>query len=272
MINFAPAPNNALLSLLTPNNPTTTAVAAQPQIPSTPQQTFGFATGNAAASPLPTFSGASANGSIFAGLMNPNTQQGQTPLTGTNPMFAQPATTAPSGSDALGLGGLEQFLTGVNQYLASKPPSLAGASTAGGISPTLAPRQAIAAAPQDSPMIVLTGDALAKLQEGQNPTEARDADPETQVELNAKIEALTAKIKEQKGLSGSTESLAKIALLENQLAELQKTNTQTEWQTRVETLEGQIRALKAKATPIAKSTPRPRPVVAQAAKSTSKTT
>ena len=86
------------------------------------------------------------------------------------------------------------------------------------------------------------------------------------------IDELTAEIEEQEGLSGSTEALAKITLLENQLAELQKTRTPTGWQTRVETLEAQIKALKAKATPIAKSTLTPRPVVAQGTKPTSKTT
>lgn len=272
MINFAPN-NNVLLSLLTSNNPTTTAVAAQPQTSSTPQHTLGFPNGNTAASLLPSFSGTPANGSIFADLMNPAgtispfTQQGQTPLAGMNPM---PAATTPSGNDALGLGGLEQFLIGVNQYIASKPPSSAGASTAGGISPTLAPRQAVTAAPQGSPMIVLTAGDLAKLQ-GQNPSEATAADPETQVELNAKIEALTAKITEQEGLPKSTEALAKITSLENQLAELQKTKTPTGWQTRVETLEAQIRDLKAKATATTPK-PTPRPVLAQGTKPTSKTT
>ena len=276
MINIAPN-NNALLSLFTSNNPTTTAVAAQPQTSSIPQQTFGFTTGNAAANALPSFSGAPANGtgsSIFAGLMNPAgtnsrfTQQGQTPLTGMNNM---PAATAPSGSDALGLAGLDQLLAGANQFVSSMPPSLAGASTAGSISPTLAPRQAVAAAPQGSPMIVLTGDTLAKLQAGQISTRATAENTETQAELNAKIEALTAEIKEEEGLPGSSEALAKIASLETQLAQLQKTNTQTGWETRVKTLEEQIRALK-KGPPIAKSTPTPRPVVAQADKPKLKTT
>ncbi|MFN9692036.1 MAG: hypothetical protein ACK551_08065 [Vampirovibrionales bacterium] len=273
MINFAPN-NNALLSLLTSNNPTTTAVAGQPQTPSIPQQqTFGFPTVNAAANPLPSFSGAAANGtgsSIFAGLMNPNTQQGQTPLTGTNPMFAQPATTAPSGNDALGLAGLDQLLAGANQFVASMPPSLAGASAAGGISPT-APRQAVAPAPQGSPTIVLTPGALKELQEGQNLSEATAENPETQAALNAKIEALTAEINKQEGLPKSTEALAKIASLETQLAELQDAQNKTGWQTRVETLEDQIRALKDKATA---TTPKPKtsPVVAQAAKSKLKTT
>jgi hypothetical protein len=275
MINFAP--NNALLSLLTPNNPTTTAVAAQPQTSSTPQHTLGFPNGNTAASLLPSFSGTPANttgSSIFAGLMNPAgtispfTQQGQTPLAGMNPM---PAATAPSGSDALGLAGLDQLLAGANQFASSMPPSLAGAGAAGGISPTLAQRQALAPAPQGSPTIVLTGDALAKLQEGQNPSEAMAENPETQAALNAKIEALRAKIEEQEGLPKSTEALAKITSLENQLAELQKTKTPTGWQTRVETLEAQIRDLKAKATA---TTPKPtgRTVVAQGTKPTSKTT
>jgi hypothetical protein len=271
MINFAP--NNALLSLLTPNNPTTTAVAAQPQTSSTPQHTLGFPTVNAAASLLPSFSGTPANGSIFAGLMNPAgtnspfTQQGQTPLAGMNTM---PAATAPSGSDALGLAGLDQLLAGANKFVSSMPPSLAGASAAGGISPT-APRQAVAPAPQGSPTIVLTPGALKELQKGQDSTAGTEENPETQEALNAKIEALTAEIKGRKGLPGSTEALAKIASLETQLAELKDAQNKTGWQTRVETLEDQIRGLKDKATA---TTPKPKnsPVVAQQAKSKLKTT
>jgi hypothetical protein len=270
MINFAP--NNALLSLLTPNNPTTTAVAAQPQTSSTPQHTLGFPNGNTAASLLPSFSGTPANGSIFAGLMNPAgtispfTQQGQTPLAGMNPM---PAATAPSGNDALGLAGLDQLLAGANQFVASMPPSSAGAGAAG-ISPS-ASRQAVAPAPQGSPTIVLTGAALKELQEGQVSSAGTEENPETQEALNAKIEALTAEIKGSKGLPGSTEALAKITSLENQLVELQKTKTATGWQTRVETLEAQIKDLRAKTTDTTPK-PTPRPVVAQGTKPTSKTT
>ncbi len=279
MINFAPAPNNALLSLLNSNNPTTTAVAAQPLTPSTPQQTFGFTTGNAAASLLPSFSGAPANGtgsSIFAGLMNPAgtnsrfTQQGQTPLTGMNTM---PAATAPSGSDALGLAGLDQLLAGANQYASTMQTSPTGVNTAG-IPPANAPRSAsfapLAPQGQGSPMIVLTGDALAKLQEGQNPTEARDADPETQEALNAKIKELEAKITKAKG-TPSSDSELRIVALERQLAEARINQNDSALQARLDDAEKQIRALKAKATA---TTPKrtSRLVVAQAAKPTSKTT
>jgi hypothetical protein len=201
--------------------------------------------------------------------MNPNTQEGQTSLTGTNPMFAQPATRAPSGNNDLGLAGLEQFLIGVNQYIASKPPSSAGASTAGGISPTLAPRQAVTAAPQGSPMIVLTGDALAKLQEGQNSTGATQSSPED-LDLEAKIEKLEAEITEAKG-TPSSDSELKIVALEKKLAEAKINKKGSALQARLDYAEEQIRALK-KGAPIAKSTATPRPVVAQGTKPTSKTT
>ncbi len=266
MINFAPAPNNALLSLLTPNNPTTTAVAAQPQIPSTPQQTLGFATGNAAASPLPTFSGASANGSIFAGLMNPNTQQGQTPLTGTNPMFAQPATTAPSGSDPLGLNGLRDIEKQATDFLALVPSSSPTVVNTAGIPPTNAPRSAsfapLASQGQGSPMIVLTSDALEKLKAGQSSPEDLD--------LQAKIKDLESQIAKAKN-TPSTDTAQKIEALEKQLAEAKSNRNDEALQARLDDAQEQIRALK-RGAPIAKSTATPKPVVAQAAKSTSKTT
>jgi hypothetical protein len=271
MINFAPN-NNVLLSLLTPNNPTTTAVAAQPQTSSTPQHTLGFPNGNTAASLLPSFSGTPANGSIFAGLMNPAgtnspfTQQGQTPLAGMNTM---PAATAPSGTDALGLAGLDQLLAGANKFASSMPPSLAGASTAGGISPTAPRSAALPTTPQTIALVLPLGYDPKQLQQGQNPTEEAQSSPED-LDLEAKIKKLEAEITEAKG-TPSSDSELRIVALEKKLAEAKINKNGSALQARLDYAEEQIRALK-KGAPIAKSTATPRPVVAQGTKPTSKTT
>jgi len=123
-----------------------------------------------------------------------------------------PPLSSGSGSGNPELQGLDQLLASANQYVTTIPSSSSTVASPTAI-PTTAPRQA--SIPQASPTIVLTGDALKQLQEGQNrPEETEETEenpdtpenPETQEALIARTKDLEDKITKAKRESKTSET------------------------------------------------------------------
>ena len=246
--------NNALMAYLNPSTANTTLPVTQ----QTQQLTPTYRTSN-----LPSFTAtnpSTTGTSIFAN---------QVPPTGMNLQFAEspvpqnygvvPPLSSGSGSGNPELQGLDQLLASANQYVTTIPSSSSSAVASPTAIPTTAPRQA--SIQQEPPTIVLTGDALKQLQEGQNRTKETEENPETQEVLIERTMDLENKITEAKRESKTSETLEEIASLEKQLAEVKDPNKQTDWPERLRKLEAEIASLKSSKKPDVAKTNVPKPTV-----------
>ena len=276
MINIAPN-NPTLYNFLNPNNQATTSVNngqtfAQP----TASNQFGIVPPQAFPTMNPQSFSMPANGNMFA------QQQGQTPFSGTPNAFQfanqAPTATASSGGDPLGMNGLDQLLAGANQFVASMPPSSAGASTTG--IPVNAPQQDLrqattSQAPQQIAFILPEGFKASDLnnQETEEAQGSTEETPEIQG-LRKSLNGLEEKVSYLKGTNGldrSPEMNKKIQEFQNKVDALrtkienlesnQPNNPQTALESKIDELTKKMDDLKKNNPKETASVPNKKPTV-----------